>query len=336
MLLRNRLLGGVSFGAVYAAETGNTAAPAADAAPAATPSPSPSEAASSPPGPEASEAAAGAATPAATPSADAAPAASEAAPAKETAPTSLLAEAPAKAPGEAEAAKPAADAKPDAKADAKPESDKAAETPAPADAKKPESEAAKKDDAAKDAKAEGDGTAPAKEALAEAPPARTYEAFKVPDGLKLDDTKVKDFTTILENAELSHQERGQGLIDLFVKEMQDVQVARDQHQRDVFNQLQNGWKEELRGDPQVGGNRLDTALGRAKWVVEAFGGDKKNVDSLLAQMSYTGMGNNVHMVRLLDNLAEILSEGEIVPANAGKLKDTRPRSEKWYGGNGAG
>jgi hypothetical protein len=316
MLLRNRLLGGIGHGALFAAETGAGSAPAPDAT--ATPAPSPSSSAdSAAPAPPAATAgstdvaAASASAAAAPSSAEAAPA--QAAPAKPDSAGSLLAEAAAKAPGEAEGAKP--EAKPDAKAEVKPDATKPVEPPAPA---KPE------------AKAEGEAPAPAKEALAETPPARTYENFKVPEGLKLDDARIKDFTSILDNAELSHQDRGQKLVDMFVDEATKLTAARDQHQRDVFDQLQNGWKEELRTDPQVGGNRLETSLGRAKWVVEQFGGDEKQVGSLLAQLSYTGMGNNVGLVRLLDNVAEMLSEGEIVPASPRPAKDTRSRADRWY------
>lgn len=322
MLLRNGLMGEIGDGALFAAEAGaGSGGPAAEAIHAVTSTIPSADAAASPPASSAasSDAAAGGAAspPAAAPvPAEAAPVV--AAPAKPESAGSLLADASAKAPGDVEGAKP--DAKPEAKEAAKPGETKLAEPPAPA---KPE------------AKAEGEAPAPAKEALAETPPARTYDTFKVPDGLKLDDTRVKTFTAILDNAELSHQDRGQKLVDLFVDEVKNVQKARDDYQREVFDTLQNGWKEELRTDPQVGGNRLETSLGRAKWVVEQFGGSEKQTAELLAQLSYTGMGNNAGLVRLLDNVAEMLSEGEIIPASPRPAKDTRPRSEKWYGGNGA-
>ena len=258
-------------------------------------------------------------TPASAPGATESPAVvapAEAAPAEPSS-TSLIADAPAKAPGEAEAPAPA---KPDGK-DAK------TETPAPAETKA---------DAPKDAKADDKAPAPAEaEALAETPPAHTYEAFKVPDGLKLDDERVKTFTTILDDAKATPQERGQKLIDLFVDEVGKVQKARDVYQRETFDKLQNSWKDELRKDPEVGGNRMETALGLSKWVIEQFGGTKQQQSELLAQLSYTGMGNNVGIVRLLNNLANMLSEGEIVPASPRPAKDTRSRGERWYGNNGS-
>ncbi len=333
MLLRSRFLGGVAYGPLYAADDGTAAA-----VPASTGSSSPSPdssvvAATSPPG-EAAAAAPGASAsaPGAADSAVAAPA--EAAPAKQDSPTSLLAEATAKAPGAAEEAAKPADAKPEGKPDAKADAKKA-ETPAPA---KPKADA--KPDAAKPAAeakpADDKAPAPASEALAETPPAHTYEAFKVPDGLKLDDERVKSFTSILDDAKLAPQERGQKLVDLFVSEVQNVQTARDQHQRDVWSKLQDSWKEELRTDPDVGGNRMMTSLGLSKWVIEQLGGTKRQQGELLAQLSYTGMGNNVGLVRLLNNVAEVLSEGEVVPASPRPAKDSRSRSERWYGQNGAG
>jgi hypothetical protein len=322
MLLRSRFLGGVAtgplFGAVLAADDGTSAA-----APASTQTVNSGSDAAVASAPSAAPDAAGvaASSPAATDSA-AAPAPAEGAPAATPSATSLLAEATAKPPGEtAEGAKPDA-AKPDGAAEpkpaAKPEGEKpAAEKPAPAKA-----EGEKKPDVAAPAPAET-------EALAETPPARTYEAFKLPEGLKLDDTRVKEFTTVLDDSALSHQGRGQKLMDMFVAEVANVQKARDDYQREVWTKYNDAKKQELRADPVVGGNRMETALGRAKWVIEEFGGTADQKTKLLAELSYTGMGNDAGLVRLLDQVAELLSEGEMVPASARPPKGERG-AKNWY------
>lgn len=303
MLLRNRFLGGIWQGALFAGPGETASAPPVPAAPASSESGAASLSlpaiVAAPDAPAASASAAGA-------DLIVAPAAPDPAAAAATAdsPGSLLGDAKAIVPG----------AKPEAAAAAKPGDAKPAEPPAPAAAAADAKPEPAKAEAAKPA-AEA-APAPAKtEALAEVPPARTYEDFKLPDSVKLDPERVKSFTTILDNAELSHQDRGQQLVDLFVSEMQNVQKARDQHQIAVFNEMQNAWKEDLRNDPDLGGNRIETSLGQAKWVIEQWGGTKEQQQQLVAQLSYTGMGNNVGMVRLLNNIAEILGEGEVVPAS---------------------
>lgn len=315
--LRARFLGGSSFGALMAADgvvgggsTETVAAPPAQstqsesAGPAAA-APADSAAGTSPPGAPAAAAA---------PDQSAAPAAPEGtAPAKPESAPSLIAEAKAKPPGDAEAAKP------DAQPEAKP-----ADKPAPAEPKKDEAPPAK--DAAKP---EGEA-APAKEAPAEKPPAQTYEAFKVPDGISLDAEKTKSFTSILDNPEFKPQDRAQALVDLHLAEVTRIQKETEKHQQDVWKTFQQSQRDEFRADAEVGGNRMETALGRAKWVIEQYGGDAEQQRQLLADLSYTGMGNNVRLTRLLNNVADLLSEGEVVPAAPIAAKTQQSRREKFY------
>lgn len=318
--LRASFLGGSSFGALMAAD-GVGSAGTTEGAGGTSPAPIQSESAG-PAAASSADSAAGAgpsAAPAAAavPAADisAAPAAPEgAAPAQPESATSLLAEAKAKPPGEAEAAKP----------DAKPEGDKPADKPAPAEPKK--------DDAAAAAKPEGEA-APVKEAPAEKPPAQTYEAFKLPEGIKLDADKTKSFTSILDNPEFKPQDRAQALIDLHLAEVTRIQKEASEHQQTVWKQFQQANVDEIRKDPEYGGNRIETSLGRAKWVIEQYGGDAEQQKALLAELSYTGMGNSVRMTRLLNNVAELLSEGEVVPAAPIAVTVKGDRKTNWYGGS---
>lgn len=313
--LRASFLGGSSFGALMAAD-GVVGGGTGEAAPGQTTqseSAGPAAASSADSAAGASSGAPAAATPA--PDTSAAPAAPEgAAPAKPESATSLLAEAKAKPPGEAEAAKP----------DAKPEGDKPADKPAP-DKPKTEETAPAKDAA----KPEGEA-APVKEAPAEKPPAQTYEAFKLPEGITLDADKTKSFTSILDNPEFKPQDRAQALIDMHLSEVTRIQKEAAEHQQTVWKQFQQANVDEVRKDPEYGGNRIETSLGRAKWVIEQYGGTPEQQAALLAEHSYTGMGNSVRMVRLLNNIADVLSEGEVVPAAPVAARTTQSRREKFY------
>lgn len=313
--LRASFLGGSSFGALMAAD-GVVAGGTGEAAPVQTAqseSAGPAAASSADSAAGVSPGTPAAATPA--PDTSAAPAAPEGAtPAKPESATSLLAEAKAKPPGEAEAAKP----------DAKPEGDKPADKPAPAEAKKDDAPPVK--DAAKP---EGEA-APVKEAPAEKPPAQTYEAFKLPEGVQLDADKTKSFTSILDNPEFKPQDRAQALIDMHLAEVTRIQKEAAENQQTVWKQFQQANVDEIRKDPEYGGNRIETSLGRAKWVIEQYGGDAEQQKALLAELSYTGMGNSVRMTRLLNNVAELLSEGEVVPAAPVAARTTQSRREKFY------
>lgn len=271
----------------------------------------------------------------AAPAADAAPAAAAEAPKGE--PTLLdgatAAKPEAKAEGETkDSPAPAEAAKTETKADdVKPEAkdDKSA-----ADADKPKAEDVK--DAAKDDPASKDATA------AEPPAPIKYEAFKVPDGIKLDDERIGKFTEVAGAGQVS-QEVAQSLLDLHVAEMQrfseDVVKQAEAHQRDVWSKLNDTWKTEARNDEQIGGNRLETALARGKAVLEEYGGSPDQVRELIAHTSNNGMGNFPGFLRFLDNVAQALNvfEDSAVGANPNPPKPAKgPGQRGWYPSMGNG
>jgi hypothetical protein len=265
-------------------------------------------------------------------------------------PPSLLEAAPSNLPAGAKDGEPAKDATKQT-----PESKDAAaskDAPAPADAAKPEGDKAKpetkseaKPDAKPEAKGEGEkdaakATDPAKDATAHEPPAPIkYEAFKTPDGIKLDDGKLAQFSEIAGAAQVK-QEDAQKLVDLYVDAVQELNKQASQHQRDVWSSLNDSWKEELRKDPNLGGNRLETSLAMAKAVIEEYGGSKEQVADYLRHITANGMGNFIGHVRLLHNIGAALNifENGIVPANPKPPSVKGSRGSRWYKdsmGNGA-
>lgn len=236
----------------------------------------------------------------------------------------------------------AAAAKPEAKADGV---DK--DSPAPAEAAKTETKAddvkpeAKDDKSGADAdkpKAEDDKSAakadPAKkDATAAEPPAPIkYDAFKVPDGIALEETELAKFTEVAGKAQIP-QDVAQNLIDLYVEERKQDLARAEQHQRDVWTKLNDTWKSDARKDEQIGGNRLETALARGKAVLEEYGGTADQVRELIAHTSNNGMGNFPGFLRFLDNVAQALNvfEDSAVGANPTTPKPAKgPGQRGWY------
>lgn len=214
----------------------------------------------------------------------------------------------------------AADAKSPADA---PKDAKAVETPAPdatSDAAKAAAEAAAKTD-------------PAKDATAPAPPAPlTYEPFKVPEGIKLDETMVKQFTDIIGPKQLP-QEQAQNLIDLAQNMISSERKRIEDYQRDVWNKVGETWASELRDDPDLGRNRLNTTLSIAKAVVEEYAGNQSAAKEILALMDTTKLGNNKQVVGLLHNIGKALNvfEDKIVTAQPTAPKRQKsPGNRGWY------
>jgi len=239
---------------------------------------------------------------------------------------SLLSSAQGKAPPskEGEAAKPetpapAAEPKPDAKA-----ADSA-----------PKAEPAKPDDPGKaEAKADA-ATDPAKDATAIAPPAPvSLEDFKLPEGVKLAGESAKTFLELLNKSDLSKKDLGQGTLDLYLSEMTRAAQEQDKYQRKVWDNLITGWKSDLRKDPELGGNRLDTSLSMAKAVVEEF----LDPEAAARLFQHTddngnGMGNFPDFIRLLHNIGRkmnVFEDGIIRSNPSAKPTGKTPGNRGWY------
>ena len=226
------------------------------------------------------------------------------------------------------------------KPDAKPEGDGAAKAadvvagdkkddPAPADTAKPESKDVKPEDKKDDAaKTDPDPKA----ATAEAPPAPIkYDAFKLPDGIKLDDKELGKFTELAGKAQIP-QDVAQSLVDLYVAERQNDVTQAAANQRKVWDTLNDTWKTELRNDPELGGNRLETSLSLAKAVVEEYLFPAEQAE-YMAHMRNNGMGNYKLHVKLLHNIGKAMNvfEDGIVPAHPQTQKAQKgPGNRGWY------
>lgn len=189
----------------------------------------------------------------------------------------------------------------------------------PAEGDKPKDDAAKADDAAKPK----DDKKPA-DALADKPPVPPkYDALKLPEAVKLDDSRVAAFDTIIGDTELATKaDHGQmtalrqKLVDFHVDEIKRVGEQVLEHQRTVWNRYNEGLIAQFKADPELGGNRELTTLGNAKYAFENhLGLNQEQRDGLLEAMNASGMGNHPLMIRALNNLYERLREGGPVNPN---------------------
>lgn len=216
--------------------------------------------------------------------------------------------------------------------------------------KKPEAgaEEGKKPEPAKPAEAKPEGAEAAADKKegevkpgeeAPPPPKPTYEAYKVPENLKLDSDRVQAFNDILGEAELSGkadhavmQQIGQKMMDLYASEA--ARIANDfrQYQVDVWNRHLEGEVSKLKADPQYGGNRIDTSLGNAKYILEQFGGDKAEQARFMEKLDRSGISSSVEFVALLNRMHERYREPQPVAPNlpTSKTNGNQPGQRNWY------
>jgi len=216
-----------------------------------------------------------------------------------------------------------------------------AESPAPgADAKAAEGSKQTKEppaDKAKDAAPPKDA-APQQPEPAAAPAPLTISELTVPEGMAIEADGGEKFIGLMNNAEMSAKDRAQGLLDLHRAEIERVHKSYAEHQRKTWDDLNAGWRDQLRNDPVIGGNRLHTNLSKAKGMLEEHL-PPDDFNALLRHVDANGMGNFPPFIRLLVNLADrlnVFEDGMVVAPPAPPPRNRRePGQRGWYGNGSA-
>jgi hypothetical protein len=126
----------------------------------------------------------------------------------------------------------------------------------------------------------------------------TY-ALNFPDGVESSDATLQEITAYAKENGLSNEQAQSQLnreIDRTVKLTEDIYKAEaDNHQKTV-----EGWAEEVKNDPEMGGDNFDLTVSKAKRVIDKFGSDK-----LKEALNESGYGNHPEVVRLFAKISEL-------------------------------
>lgn len=172
-----------------------------------------------------------------------------------------------------------------------------------------------KPDAKSDAKLEdkpAEGTPPA-----EAKP--TYEPFTLPEGMKADDALMGKFTDLAGTQKLT-QEQAQAFMSLGTEAINSAVKAASDHmlneQWRQHNEMRQGWVDEIRKDPIIGGNKFDTSLTNARKMVELLV-PKERQQAFDQMLTITGAGDHPEFHRFMHSIGQWLNE-PIAPKPAAK------------------
>lgn len=140
-------------------------------------------------------------------------------------------------------------------------------------------------------------------------PLPTYEKFVLPEGITVEEAKLSDFTKQLGEFErttkASHEEvqkLGQQLVDRHIAEVtQSLERQRDLYVQE-WNKKKEGWVEQFKADPELGGKRFETSLREAKEFIKTHGGSQENIDSFYNALKETGADAHPDIVRFLLNV----------------------------------
>ncbi len=164
-----------------------------------------------------------------------------------------------------------------------------------------------------------DGGQPA--VVAEFDPAQV----KLPDGVKAVDAKLLEgFTPLAKELKLT-QEQAQKFVDLHAGAVAQVQDSLVQ----AFESQTKQWADQVRADPEIGGDKLTETLHFAQKAVRMFGGDElaKTLDDL-------GIGNHPQLVKAFATIGRKISPDSMPAAGAPPAADKSP-ADVLFGGTKA-
>ena len=138
-----------------------------------------------------------------------------------------------------------------------------------------------------------------------------YEAFKLPEGVTLDEAKLAAFTKLAGDAKIP-QEAAQSILDMYTSEIKQAVEAPYR----AWTDLQTQWRDEVINDPVFGGANLEKNLAATKAGMNALLGE--DAKSFFEALNITGAGNNPAIVRGLIKAAAPHAPASPVAGQPGK------------------
>ena len=140
------------------------------------------------------------------------------------------------------------------------------------------------------------------------------DKFNFPEGVKVNEEKVKSFIAIAKELKLT-KEQAQKLVDLDSKNILDTDKA--------FNAMKEGWKADTLKEL---GDNAEQKLGEAALAFKQFGDDE-----FVKLMKDTGLENHPAVVRVFRNIGSKIATDTTVPATSNGVKSSKTMQEILYG-----
>lgn len=135
-------------------------------------------------------------------------------------------------------------------------------------------------------------------------------ALTLPEGITFTEEEGSAFAEVL-NGELSPQERGQKLVDLYLASQEAMNKAGQEAAVAAWNSMNEQWRTELRALPEFASG-FEAGLGEIKQALTSLGAK----DEFFHALDLTGAGNNPHVVQMLHKLTRPYVEGQSVGGEA--------------------
>lgn len=174
-------------------------------------------------------------------------------------------------------------------------------------------------DPAADAATDKDGEGKDKEGEGEEgkePEAPVEYTLTVPEGVTLDEEIGNELKEFAKERKMSPED-AQKLLDLGVK--QRLKEA------ETFQKQRDSWRDAIRTDPEIGGDKLDVSLSLAKKVVDTFG--TPGAQELL---NNSWMGDHPELVKTFVAIGKAISEDTLVTSAGSISVDEKTIAQRMY------
>lgn len=140
-----------------------------------------------------------------------------------------------------------------------------------------------------------------------------YADFKVPEGSTLDAELLAEFKETFKAENLT-QEQAQARVD------QGMKLAEKWSERAVEMHLKTieGWRDQTKADPDIGGDKLPQVLAGAKEVRDHFGDE-----GLTEVLNTFGLGNHPSVIRFFSKVRAAISDDVFVKSGKPTREPTR-------------
>lgn len=145
---------------------------------------------------------------------------------------------------------------------------------------------------------------------------QAYTDFSIPEGVNINQDALKKFIPLAKQLG-ADQETAQSIIDIGV----ELVSAQQQQQQEGITKMREQWVNEISGDPEIGGEKLEEHLNMANNALKAIDPNGE----LGKILKSTGLGDHPAMIRSFVNLAKKIGDDSLVtggtPANALGVKN---------------
>lgn len=154
----------------------------------------------------------------------------------------------------------------------------------------------------------------------------TYEAFKVPEGVEMDEALLAEFAPLAKELGLT-QDQAQKLVDLQTKMALGEDTARSEMLNKALEKQRNDWADQVKNDPEIGGAKFDATIATATKAVSTFFGD-----DFRTLLNESGIGNHPALIKGLHKIGLAISEDKMVlPGTDATVTDDKRAADVMFG-----